>query len=433
MSRHATTAVALARPDAVLRVAALLGGSADELGTAIAACHRSAEVRWVGKPNEQYQSQLSRLAAGLTGLRAAFDAACDELLAYSRALEWAQPLAEEADRLDLAPVGEALMGRAEALRAQAVDIEAAAAVRLVTALDALTDRAPRVSGLTSAGHAAASFALGLDDALHGIGATVLAAARSLPGVGSRAQRSEARGQVVDAAMASLQPWKQVQELYQAVRDGHGFRASGEVAAALLFRFRGARGKTVELFGSHDELPDRVMHALVRGSRALPPDVVVDAYLLQRLRRDFIRSLIAFEHVPLPSLDDLLTDRVDLLHHEAGGGHTLLKHIGRDPDFLRRRQLLEPKSDGSLKAMSSFSTIDEAETAVSRVVRSNAAAIRDWLDEVDPSLLELKAPVGDALGILIDEEGLLIRPETLVVRLQRDEGGRVLVNTAFLDR
>jgi hypothetical protein len=426
-----TTAVALARPDQVLRAAALLGGSADQLGTAIAACRRSAEVRWVGRPNEQYQSQLAGLAAGLTGLRTAFDAACEELLSYARALSWAQPLAEEAERLEQAPLGEALMGRALELRATAAEAEAAAATRLVTALDALTDRAPRVSGTTRASHHAANFAMGLDDAVHGVGATVLAAARSLPGVGSRASRTEARGEVVDSVEASLQPWKQVQELYDALRDGHAWRTSGEVAGAALFRFRGARGHGIDFFGAHDELPDRVMLVLDRGARALDAAGYVDVWLAAHLRAEFVRALLRFENMPLPTLDELDLHGVDLLHQEAGGGHTLQRHVGRDVDFLRERQRWEPNGDGDPKAMSSFSTLDEAEALVTEAIRGHLADIRTLLADPTISRSTIRQRLSGDAGVVIDASGAVARARTLVVHLVKVDG-TVRVQTAFLD-
>ncbi|MFN2539320.1 MAG: RNase A-like domain-containing protein [Mycobacteriales bacterium] len=426
-----TTAIALARPSEVLRAAALLGASADEMGTAVSACRRSADVQWVGRPNEQYQGRLAGLAHGLSGVRTAFDSAGEELLAYARALAWAQPLAEEAERLAVLPAGEALMDRALSLRAAAEEASSAAAARLVAALDALTDRAPRVSGWTTAGHHAASFAAGLADAAQGVGSTFVAAVHALPRVGSRADRAAARDRVVDTVEDALQPWRQVRELYDALTDGHAWYTSGQLAASAVFRFRGARGAAVERFGSHDELPDRVMLALDRGGAALDPTGPVDVWLADHLRQQFVQALLAFENMPLPLLDDLDLHGVDLVHQEAGGGHTLQRHVGRDPDFLADRQRWEYAADGGPKAFSSFSTIDEAEALVTQVVRNRLAEVRAFLADPLRTRWMLDQPLPSPVGTVLDATGALVPAGNLGILLVKVDG-TVRVHTAVLN-
>jgi hypothetical protein len=420
-----TTALARSRPEDLLRAAALLGATADDLGTAIGACRRSAGVRWVSRANERYQERLTGLATDLVQVQTAFDTACEALLGYARALSYAQPLAEQAARL--AAAGE--LARVPDLTWEAEQTEQSAAARLLVVLDELVARAPRTGGWTAAQHDLADFATGLDDAVKGIGSSLASVVRSLPGVGSGSERSAARSEVAQTAEDSVQPWKQVQDLVDAIEDGHGWRAGGQVAGAALFRFRGVRGKTVDLFGHHDDLPVGVMGALARGVR-LAPDEVLDATMLERLRRDFVAALVAFEHVPAPTLDELLDGSLDLLHHEAGKGHTLLKHIGRDVDFLRRRQLLEPRRDGSLKPISSFGTLDLAERAIQGIVRAHAARVRGWLAH----------PVGDLglvggvpvrLGRLIDVAPRPQEPTRVVVRLTPVDDG-LHIRTAYLD-
>ena len=426
-----TTAIAQARPSDVLRAAALLGATAEELGTAVSACRRSADVPWVGRPNEQYQSRLAGLATGLSGVRSAFDDACEALLEYARALAWAQPLAEEAARLSAAPVGEALMDRALALEQTAAEAESAAAVRLVVALEALIDRAPRVSGWTTANHHAASFALGLDDAVKGIGSTFRAAFHALPGVGSSSDRASARSQVVRTVEDTLQPWKQVQELYDALTSGHAWYTGGELAGAALFRFRGARGASIERFGAHDELPDRVMLVLDRGARALDPAGPLDVWLADHLRQELVQALLRFESMPLPSLDDLDLHGVDLVHQEAAGGHTLQRHVGRDPDFLRDRQTWQPAPDGSPRAISSFTTLDEAELLVTETVRANLADIRAFMADPHRSHTLVQQPVTSPLGNVVDAGGQLVPAGEVVVLLVKTDG-TVRVQTAYLN-
>ncbi|MCW2706361.1 MAG: repeat protein [Frankiales bacterium] len=442
-----TTAITKARPDDVLRAAVLLGGSADELGTAVSACRRSADVDWVGRPNEQYQSQLAGLATGLTGVRSAFDAACDALIDYARVLAGAQHAVEEADRLSAsvfthrAPHGQAddptgaqqaALDRAHELRIAAAQEEARAAQRLAQLLHDLADRAPRVSGWTTAGHHAANFVQGVGDALQGVGSTFLAAARSLPGVGTRAHRAEARGELVDSLEDAVQPWKQVQELYDELTSGHAWLASGQLAGALLFRFRGAHGKLVDRFGGHDGLPDNVLLALRRGGLPSVHDAQLDLWLASRLRQELVDALKAFENVPLPVLDDLLVHGVDLIHHEAAGGHTILKHIGRDPDFLRDRQLWEPGRDGLPTPMSSFTSLDVAEAAISDALRSHAQEVRDFLVAADARKYDVIVPAPASLGIAVDVTGSVADVRSLVVRIAKAADGTVLIKTAFLN-
>ncbi|MCW2673388.1 MAG: hypothetical protein JWP14_1977 [Frankiales bacterium] len=442
-----TTAITKARPDDVLRAAALLGGSADQLGTAVSSCHRSADVDWVGRPNERYQSQLARLATGLTGVRSAFDSACDALLDYARVLTGAQQAAEEADRLAAAvvttggshvqagdPTGaqQVALDRARELRIAAAQQEARAAQRLAQVLHDLADRAPRVSGWISAGHHAAHFVQGLDDALLGVGGTFRAAARSLPGVGTPDHRAQARGELVDSLEDAVQPWKQVQELYDELTSGHAWLASGQLAGTLLFRFRGAHGKVVDRFGSHDGLPDTVMLALRRGGPPALHDGQLDGWLAARLREQLVRELKAFELVPLPSLDDLLGQGVDLLHHEAAGGHTILKHIGRDPDFLRDRQRWEPRMDGVPTPVSSFADLDQAEALISSALRAHVLQIRELLADDALTSAKLVVPVTAAAGLVVDVRGALVAAGSLIVRLKKVDG-TVRIQTAFLDQ
>lgn len=423
--------VAHAQPEQLVRAAILLGASADELGTAVAAARRSADVAWVGRPNEQYQSRLAGLAAGLSGVRTAFDDACEALLEYARALGYAQPLAEEADRLDAVAVGETLREHARTLRATAEQAEVAAAARLVAVLHDLADRAPRVSGWTSAQHHAANFAQGLDDAVKGIGSTFVAAFHSLPGIGSHAHRAAARHQVAQTVEDALQPWKQVKELYEALTSGHAWYAGGQLSAAALFRFRGDWAPGIGLFGAHDELPDRVMRALDRGAQPLAVDSLADVWLAEHLRREFVRALLTFENSPLPLLEELDIHGVDLVHQEAWGGHTLQKHVGRDPDFLRERQRWEPDRFGNPTPISSFTTIDEAEALIGDALRAHVAEVRDFLANPKATRMTVRQAISGGVGTVIDVRGSLVPPGLLVIRLVKEDG-TVRVQTAYLN-
>ncbi len=64
----------------------------------------------------------------------------------------------------------------------------------------------------------------------------------------------------------------------------------------------------------------------------------------------------------------------LVAHEAAGGHTLLKHVGRTEAQLVQRLVDEPW----VGASSTFTSRTAAELWVARAIDANAAKITDWL-------------------------------------------------------
>ncbi len=424
-----TTAVALARPDDLYRAAALLGGSADQLGTAVAACRRSALSDWVGGPSENYQQRLTQLADGLVTMRTAFDDACDALLAYARTVGAVQPLAEEADRL-VTDGSEALLDRAQLLYTEARDTESRAAARLCAVLDELTARAPHVTAF-GLQHGLAHFAQGMSAAVSGLADTVSTAVASLPFVGTDKERSDARDDLGDIALDALQPWKQVKQLYDAIQDGHGWFVAGELIPPAFLRLRLTGHPARELFRDVDAVPASVMLTLYRGGTGLTEDAAVDYYLVQRLRKDLVEALERFSHEPLPELDQLLERGVDLVHQEAHGGHVLQRHIGRDRDFLESRQVWDDYQYKHAYTKSSFSTLDEAESLVSEAIRSHEYDIKDFLLDEDEPRLTIEHPIAGAAGLVLNRLHELIPAGSVVVVLKKVHG-TVRIETAYLD-
>lgn len=422
-----TAAVALCRPDDVLRAAALLGGSADTMGTAVAAARRAAAVDWVGGPGENYQERLARLADGLVGMRSAFESACDALLTYGLALRSAQALAEESDRLLLAGPG-AYPTRAAALAEEAAASASDAALRLAHVLDDLTSRAPHVRAF-GLQQGLAHFAQGLASAASGVGSTVSSLFHALPGVGSSGSRHEARNELAAAAVDALQPWKQVQELYDAIRDGHGWYMAGELIPSLALRTRLRILRAHGDFLDETKVPAPVMVALTRGSEHAPEDVLVDQQLVAHLRRELVDALERFTRVPLPDLDALLSRRVDLLRQEAYGGHVLQRHIGRDADYLMERLRDEGNNDPAAQR-SSFTSLDEAESVVTGALRVNEASIKAWL-ATRVRRLQITAPLSAPVGLVMDSSYHVIPAARVVVVLNRI-GDAVVIKTAFVE-
>jgi len=421
------TALAHAQPEQVLRAGALLGATADQLGVAVAACRRSAAVTWVGRAQEQYQQRLDRLASDLVGVQAAFDSACDALLGYGQALAYAQPLAEEADRL--AALGdETVLARVPALRWEADQAELAAAARLIVALDELTLRAPHRGAWTAAQHDAANFATGMADYVKGLGETLADVVSSLPGVGSADDRSKARHALGEQAVDALQPWKQVQELITAIQNGMGFRAAGGVAMAVVLRRPGLKEtRDIRLFGTHDEMTAAMLTAMRPG--ALPGDALLDAVAAKRVQEGLLAEFKRLKRRKLPPVSQLLDEGVDLRHHETKPGHLMIRHIGRDVDFLLRRQREDAVVRGYPSRVGTFDTLDQAEALVDDVLRANARAVRRF--EVGTAVkLELDGPLADPVGLLINKRGQLMPATSLRVVLVKVDRV-VCVRTAYL--
>jgi len=66
-------------------------------------------------------------------------------------------------------------------------------------------------------------------------------------------------------------------------------------------------------------------------------------------------------------------RIALAEHEALGGHTILKHVGRTEAQLRTRLLAE----ANIPAASSFPSLRVAETVISDAMKARAPLVRAW--------------------------------------------------------
>jgi hypothetical protein len=64
----------------------------------------------------------------------------------------------------------------------------------------------------------------------------------------------------------------------------------------------------------------------------------------------------------------------LMAHEAAGGHTLAKHVGKSEQFLRNRLATEPQIRGA----STFYDRQTAENAIAAVLKQNQRQVDPWL-------------------------------------------------------
>jgi hypothetical protein len=131
-------------------------------------------------------------------------------------------------------------------------------------------------------------------------------------------------------------------------------------------------------------------------------------------------------------------RIRLQMHEAKainpslGGHTLLKHVGKDEAWLRDRLKREPKR----KVVSSFTSFEDAERAISETVQANAAKIRAWAQSPNRYVTEkiTKVVAGDIGYGVTRETGKLTRMNKVFVVLKYEtyNGMPYYVLTAYLE-
>lgn len=427
------------RPEDLVRCAAVFGELAADVARAHSSARESSHVVWHGRAGDVYQHELAALAADLQCVQVAYDEACDVLLRYARGLDLAREQARTAEAViataeaeRAAAVvsggllwldGDAGLARGAALLEAAYEVHAQAAAPAIRALEDLAGRVPRTS--MGANRFLSQVLRGLGGVVKGTGELAVTAISSLPLVGSDSGRRAARHELADEAEAMVQPWLLVEQLLQQWREGQGGQALGAALGMAATHRLGVRAKDAELFGTYAALPEQV----VRAVRGVGPDLVGDTWVLARQQQLLHEDLLRLRAVPLPLGRQVLARPVDLLHHEAHGGHTVLKHVGRPVAFLLRRQesLLPWKQD-----ISSFTSLAEAESAFSRALATDVCqrSLEAWLGSAALTLKLKVAVDGVRLGARVDTSGALVSSEHVMLRLKRDSDGRILVVSAY---
>jgi hypothetical protein len=435
------------RPDEVVRAGALLGMTADSIELASAISARSSTVVWHGPPQLAFQHRLGDLVHDLTAVRRAFADAGDAVLAYGRCLDGVQgqaqkseALTDQADRLHLreailggtsvavSPEVARLRAQAEALLFDAEQAHAGAAARLVLALRELADRAPREGRGTQADRALGHVASAVGSAVKfpfvlGKDAVVAVGGDPDPLVED---------------LTALNPWTFAESLVAEIRQHEWSHLTGESLAIVLMRNHGgAMPEPLRRYGAHDHLPLSVLDKVLRGRIPGENLAEMEAWIAQHGQAVFLAQMEKLTKEPLLKLDGLLTEPVDLMLHDAHGGHTLLRHVGRDRVFLLERQhwnLLDRVGRGP---MSSFHTIADAERVVTAALQSIKvgdqvyASIEAWLVNPRKNLALTFPLVGRSGAVLIDKRGVLKDPTRVSVRLAVDELGRIYIDSAFV--
>jgi hypothetical protein len=118
-------------------------------------------------------------------------------------------------------------------------------------------------------------------------------------------------------------------------------------------------------------------------------------------------------------------RTSLRGQDVLGGHIARKHVGRSPEELAERARVE-----NLPYASSFSTVQDAERAIEKTLRSKADEVSEWLasgrrkTRLDLTLDHAAGMSVDAAGRVRDVSGVRV----ILVRADTTSGYRVL--TAF---
>ena len=109
------------------------------------------------------------------------------------------------------------------------------------------------------------------------------------------------------------------------------------------------------------------------------------------------------------------------HEGVEGGHTLAKHVGKSPEFLRRRLTTEP----GLQAASTFHDRETAEMAVAQVLAARSHTVKGWLATSSRSI-KLTAAVPNAGSTLARDTPDVVEASQVMVILRRSS----LFNSGF---
>ena len=127
-------------------------------------------------------------------------------------------------------------------------------------------------------------------------------------------------------------------------------------------------------------------------------------------------------------------RLSLLLHEASpgsrlDGHTILEHVGRTEQSLKARLLAQR----GIKVASSFKDLRSAETLISKVLSSNAAAIKVWAQTAGARPYGLEMNFVQTVGSGVVRATGKLTPLTkvrVILKLEAYKGMPYYILTAF---
>jgi len=430
------------RPQEVLRCGVVFGQAAEVLVSAQVAAGRSAQVRWRGRAGCDYQALLTSLSRDLGAVRGSYDGACEVLLRYARVLEQARVLAHEADvlgaRADSAGFGDLfgapgmvgqldpgpLRVKAEALMRQALELEEQAGLTAAAALDDLTYRAPKPPARTGASRFIADAGQSLTGQAAGLVVLGANLVRSVPFVGADDERARARHDSIQAAKAMAQPWLAVEQMLHQLESGRGGLAAGAVIGVVVTHKLdlSVLAKDAPLFKGH-QLAKGFLRGLPQGALSIGDRDA--AWVLARETKAFQDETARLRRSGEPLPDDWLDRPVNLQHHEARGGHTLLKHVGASTDLLLWRLRLEGGAERS-----TFANISQAETLVSRTLKTRGEAVEKFRHASKGSRKSFKIATAETSAMVLGAKGVPRPIKSVIVVLAKLED-ELFVFSAYL--
>jgi len=424
------TALLSAVPEDVRRAALALDATADEAEALGRQLDRQRPPCWRSPSRRDYIGQLTRLTRDVGAIGRSHGEAAQVLTSYAQTLAEAQERARYAERLAAEAAdrsaawaaqravgpdpGWAVLQTARRTLQEAEALERAAAQRAAARLRELAAGAPEQSWtskvLRPVEDVAVTAVQGVRDAPGAVAALGDAAWSTVPWGHDRDEQREGRATLTEAA----QVWKSWLEAGRDAVNGRPGLAVGAFAVGRLPRIKkgGDRGF---LDGVDEDL--------------LTIKDVGEAWEQAYAAKALQDRIVSLRGVPLPGVEALLRGEVDLAHHEARGGHTVLKHVGKRIEVLRAR--LDVETDGDPNAFrSTFPDLATAEELVRQALLDKPHLIQRLHRSTTKRSSELEFHLPDPVGTVMRADGSITSGRSVLVLLKK-ERGEIRVHTAYL--
>lgn len=424
------TALLTAEPAEVRQAPRALAGTAEEADALGRQLDRQRPPCWRSPSSRDYVGQLTRLARDLDAVGRSHAEAAEVLATYVRTLEEAQERARYAERLAAQGAersagwaaqravgpdpGGALSDAARRTLHEAEALERAAAQRAAARLRELAAAAP-AQGWTSKvlrplEDAAVTAVNGWRGAPDAAAALAGAAWSAGPWTDDEGEQREGRAALAEAARV----WEGWLDAGRDAVNGRPGLALGALAGGRLPRIKNG-GDGGFLDGVDEDL--------------LTIKDVGDAWDQAHAAKALQDRIVSLRDVPLPGVEALLRGEVDLAHHEARKGHTILKHVGKRLEVLQAR--LDLETDGDPRAFrSTFPDLATAEDLVRRALLDNARSIRRLHLRPDKDTSAFTLHLNEPLGTVMRADGSVTEGRSVRVVLAK-ESGEIRVDTAYL--
>lgn len=429
------TVLLAADPGQVRRAASALDTVADQAAGLGRQLVRQRPPCWRSPSSRDYVAQLHQLGQRVERVVSSHTSAAEVLAAYARTLEEAQEWARHAEALHqegarrsaewtaraaIGPdPGWALQSAAARTRREAADLERAAGARAAARLRELAAAAPEQSlaskVLRPMEDVVVTTVSGLRDAPAGLASLGGAAWSAVPFVHGAQEQREGRAALADAAKV----WEAWLEAGRDAAAGRPGLAAGALVPLLVTR----QPRRIKSGGDQGFLDG------IDEGRLTINDVD-EAWEQAHAAKALQDRIVALRAVPLPGVQALLAGEADLAHHEARGGHTILKHVGKRIEVLQARLELEAPGE-PLAQRSTFPDLATAQELVRRALLANRPKIHSLVDGPKATSRTLKFPLDEPVGTVLRQDGSVVPGRSVVVVL-RKKGGEVFIETAWVE-